>query len=86
MTRKPKPPRERVANAGISLPPSLIDDARDYAKIEGFETLTNLVRYLLTQWMTQIKQKHELEDIAREHAKCAVLQPPRPKRGRPPKP
>ena len=80
--RKRKPAEERVQNAGISLPPKFIDEMRDAAKVEGYETLTALVRYLLTQWYHEIHEKWDAQEIVRERLKTADIEPPK-KRGRP---
>ena len=81
--RKRKSGEERVANAGISLSPKFIEEARDYAKAEGFGNLTNLVRYLLVQWMQEIDEKYEDQEIEREKLKNAPVVPTPKKRGRP---
>jgi hypothetical protein len=84
--RKRKAAGEKVINAGISLPPGLIEHARECAKIEGFETLTNLTRYLLTQWLQEIENKWELQEIEREKLRASPSSgPPAKKRGRPSK-
>jgi hypothetical protein len=81
--RKRKAAGERVVNAGISLPPGLIEHARECARIEGFETLTNLTRYLLTQWLQEVENRWELHEIEREKLKASPPVPPPKKRGRP---
>ena len=81
--RKRKAPGERAINAGISLPPGLIDHARDAAKVEGFETLTDLTRYLLTQWLQEVEYRWELKEIEIEKHKASPPVPPPRKRGRP---
>jgi Arc/MetJ-type ribon-helix-helix transcriptional regulator len=87
MARRSKPTEERVVNAGISLPPRFINEIRAAAQAEGFETLTTLVRYLLTQWLQQMHHKWEVEELMRETAKEQAKRPPeepgRPRRGRP---
>jgi Arc/MetJ-type ribon-helix-helix transcriptional regulator len=83
--RKPKPVEERVQNAGVSLPPRFLEEVRDMAKVEGYETLTALVRYLLTQWMQEVQKKWDLEEIQREAARLKAPEEPPKKRGRPPK-
>lgn len=86
MIRPRKNVGERVINAGISLPPKFIDIARNAAKIEGFETLTSLVRYLITQWLQEMEKKWERDEIELEKFKCAEPSGPPPrKRGRPKK-
>lgn len=72
-------------NAGVSLPPKFIDEVRDAAKVEGYETLTALVRYLLTQWMQEIEAKWEAQDLQREVTRERLASAPEPpkKRGRP---
>ncbi len=86
MIRPRKDASERVINAGISLPPKFIETARYGAKIEGFETLTSLVRYLITQWLQEMDKKWEREEIEREKFKCDEPSGPPPrKRGRPKK-
>ena len=70
-------------NAGISLPPAFIEEARDAARMEGYETLTTLVRYLLTQWLQQMHDKWEAQEIHRERLKCGTMPPEPKKRGRP---
>jgi hypothetical protein len=81
--RKPKAPGERAVNAGISLPPALIEHARDCAKIEGFDNLTNLTRYLLTKWLQEVENRWELHEIEREKLKASPPLPPPRKKGRP---
>jgi Arc/MetJ-type ribon-helix-helix transcriptional regulator len=88
MARRSKPTEERVVNAGISLPPRFINEIRAAAQAEGFETLTTLVRYLLTQWLQQMHHKWEVEELTREAAKERARSHPKepcPRRGRPPK-
>jgi Arc/MetJ-type ribon-helix-helix transcriptional regulator len=85
--RKPKPVEERVMNAGVSLPPRFIEEVRHAAKVEGYETLTTLVRYLLTQWLRKTHDKWEAQDLEqeamRERLKSSELtEPPAPKRKR----
>jgi hypothetical protein len=81
--RKRKAAGERAVNAGISLPPALIEHARHCAKIEGFDNLTNLTRYLLTQWLQEVENRWELHEIEREKLKASSPVPPPKKRGRP---
>jgi len=81
--RKRKAPGERAVNAGISLPPALIEHARECAKVEGFDNLTNLVRYLVTQWLQEVENRWELHEIEREKLKASPPMPPPRKRGRP---
>jgi hypothetical protein len=83
--RKRKAPGERCINAGISLMPSLIEHARECAKVEGFDSLTNLTRYLLTQWLQEVENRWELHEIEREKLKASPPAPPPRKRGRPKK-
>ena len=83
MVRKPKPASERVINAGISLPPQFIEEIRDMAQVEGFASLTHLVRWLITQWRQEIEKKWELEEIEKEKAKASPPVPRPKKRGRP---
>jgi hypothetical protein len=81
--RKRKPEGQRVINAGISLPPAFIEEIRGAARMEGFETLTTLARYLLTQWLQQTHDKWETQEIERERRLKET--PPARRRGRPPK-
>jgi hypothetical protein len=81
--RKRKAPGERAINAGISLPPALIDHARECAKVEGFDNLTNLTRYLLVQWLQEVENRWELHEIEREKLKASPPASPPRKRGRP---
>src|SRR5258705_13060685 len=83
--RKRKAPGERAVNAGISLPPGLIEHARDAAKVEGFETLTDLTRYLLTQWLQEVEYRWELKEIEIEKHKASPPLPLPRKRGGPKK-
>lgn len=84
MIRPRKDAGERAINAGISLPPRLIETARNAAKIEGFETLTVLVRYLINQWLQEMEKKWERDEIELEKFKSAEPSgPPKKKRGRP---
>ena len=83
MTRKPKPAELRVVNAGISLPPAFMEEVRAAAKMEGYETLTTLTRYLLTQWLQQTHDKWEAQEIHRERLKCGAIPSAPKKRGRP---
>lgn len=83
MIRPRKDAGERVVNAGISLPPKFIETARYAGKIEGFETLTSLVRYLITQWLQEMEKKWERQEIELEKFKCAEPSGPPKKRGRP---
>jgi hypothetical protein len=70
-------------NAGISLAPKFIEQARDYATAEGFGNLTNLVRHLLVQFIQETNWKYEAQDIEREKLKSAPVVPAPKKRGRP---
>lgn len=52
----PKKPKSRKSkSAGISLEPDLIKRAKDFAKKNGFGSLSNLVRFLLTQELSRAK-------------------------------
>jgi hypothetical protein len=61
----------------------LIEHARDAAKVEGFDTLSDLARYLLTQWLQEVEYRWELKEIEIEkHKASPPLSLPR-KKGRP---
>ena len=62
----PKKPNSRKSkSAGISLEPDLIKRAKDFAEKNGFGSLSNLVRFLLTQELirTDGETSYKLEEI-----------------------
>lgn len=77
----PKKPKSRKSkSAGISLEPDLIKRAKDFAEKNGFGSLSNLVRFLLTQELirTDGETSYKLEEIKMGKAKPdagATIQP-----------
>ena len=77
----PKKPKSRKSkSAGISLEPDLIKRAKDFSEKNGFGSLSNLVRFLLTQELirTDGETSYKLEEIKTGKAKPdvgATIQP-----------
>ena len=68
-----KPAAKKAKSAGISLELDLIKRGKDFAKANGFGSLSNLVRFLITQELK--KNEGETSYILREDAADSTAKP-----------
>lgn len=66
-----KPISRKSKSAGISLEPDLIKRSKDFAEKNGFGSLSNWVRFLLTQELSRAagNPSYKLEEISKPTAK-----------------
>jgi hypothetical protein len=65
-----KPANRKSKNSGISLEPDLIKRSKDFAEKNGFGSLSNWVRFLLTQELSRAagNTSYKLEEIGNPNA------------------
>ena len=68
-----KPAAKKAKSAGISLELDLIKRGKDFAKANGFGSLSNLVRFLITQELK--KNEGETSYILREDESVPLAKP-----------
>ena len=66
-----KPISRKSKSAGISLEPDLIKRSKDFAEKNGFGSLSNWVRFLLTQELSRAdgNPSYKLEEVSKPNAK-----------------
>lgn len=66
-----KPPNRKSRNSGISLDPDVIKRSKDFAEKNGFGSLSNWVRFLLTQELSRAagNLSYKLEEVSKSNAK-----------------
>ena len=66
-----KPISRKSKSAGISLEPDLIKGSKDFAEKNGFGSLSNWVRFLLTQELSRAagNPSYKLEEVSKPNAK-----------------
>ena len=66
-----KPISRKSKSAGISLEPDLIKGSKDFAEKNGFGSLSNWVRFLLTQELSRAagNPSYKLEEVSNPTAK-----------------
>jgi hypothetical protein len=69
-----KPISRKSKSAGISLEPDLIKRSKDFADKNGFGSLSNWVRFLLTQELSRAagKSSYKLEEISKANTENNV--------------
>ena len=65
-----KPANRKSKNSGISLEPDLIKRSKDFAEKNGFGSLSNWARFLLTQELSRAagKSSYKLEEVSKPNA------------------
>ena len=66
-----KPISRKSKSAGISLEPDLIKRSKDFAEKNGFGSLSNWVRFLLTQELSRAagNPSYKIEEVSKPNAK-----------------
>jgi hypothetical protein len=66
-----KPANRKSRNSGISLEPDLIKRSKDFAEKNGFGSLSNWVRFLLTQELSRAagNPSYKIEEVSKPNAK-----------------
>lgn len=66
-----KPANRKSKNSGISLEPDLIKRSKDFAEKNGFGSLSNWARFLLTQELSRAagNPSYKLEEVSNPTAK-----------------